>query len=86
MSEDLAPVISNIHSFWHRELLYDTKKPGWGREFHHRSKMLFSKAGEILGSRSGISDDVYKLAIAYGRLSMGLSYIAYPAVDGYNGI
>lgn len=80
-SEDLASVIRDIHSLWHRELLDSTKKRGWGREFDHKSDMLFSKAGEILASRSGISDDMYKFVTAYGRLSMGLPYIAYHAVD-----
>ncbi|KAI0873259.1 hypothetical protein GGS24DRAFT_501962 [Hypoxylon argillaceum] len=81
VSEDLAPVIRNLHDLWHARLLDDTKKPGWGREFDHMSDMLLGDAGEILASRGGTSEDMYKFAIAYGRLSMGLPYIAYHTID-----
>jgi hypothetical protein len=81
VSEDLAPVIRNLHNLWHTRLLDGTKKPGWGREFDHMSDTLLGDAGEILASRGGTSQDMYKFAIAYGRLSMGLPYIAYHTVD-----
>lgn len=81
VSDDLAPVVRDIHSLWHQQLLDNTKKPGWGREFDFKSDSLFSDAGKILGSKSGISDDMYKFSIAYGRLSMSLPYIAYHTVD-----
>ncbi|KAI0187154.1 hypothetical protein EV127DRAFT_462887 [Xylaria flabelliformis] len=81
VSEDLAPVIRNLHHLWHAKLLDDTKKPGWGREFDHISDTLLKNAGEILARRTGISDDMYKFTIAYGRLSMGLPYVAYHTID-----
>ncbi|KAK7738500.1 hypothetical protein SLS53_006019 [Cytospora paraplurivora] len=81
VSEDLAPVIRELHSLWHQQLLDDNKQPGWGRSFDCASDMLFSDAGKILASRGGISEDMYKFAIAYGRLSMSLPYIAYHTID-----
>ena len=81
VNEDLAPIVRDIHSLWHRQLLDDTKKPGWGRNFDHKSDMLLGDAGEILVNRNGISDDAYKFTVAYGRLSMSLPYIAYHTVD-----
>ncbi|KAI1179716.1 hypothetical protein F4777DRAFT_574542 [Nemania sp. FL0916] len=81
VSEDLAPIVRDIHSLWHTKLLDDTKQPGWGREFDHMSDMLLRDAAEILATRGGISEDMYKFAIAYGRMSMGLPYIAYHTVD-----
>ena len=81
VSEDLAPTVRNLHSLWHQQLLKDDKNPGWGREFDHRSDELFGEAGEILASGSGISEDLYKFGIAYGRLSMGLPYVAYHTID-----
>lgn len=80
VSEDLAPVVRDLHSLWHRQLL-EAKTPGWGREFDQRSDMLFGEAGRLLASKSGISEDMYKFSIAYGRLSMSLPYIAYHTVD-----
>lgn len=81
VSDDLAPVVREIHSLWHQQLLDDTKEPGWGRRFDERSDALFGEAGDILGSHGGISEDMYKFAIAYGRLSMSLPYVAYHTVD-----
>ena len=81
VSEDLAPVIRDLHNLWHRQLLDDGKQPGWGREFDYKSDMLLGNAGTILAGRGGISEDVYRFVIAYGRLGMGLPYIAYHTVD-----
>lgn len=81
VTDDLAPVVRNLHNLWHQQLLDDTKQPGWGREFDQRSDALFSEAGHILAQRDGISEDMYKFSIAYGRLSMSLPYIAYHTVD-----
>lgn len=81
VTEDLAPVVRSLHSLWHQQLLDDSKQPGWGREFDERSDMLFSEAGHILSQQGGISEDMYKFSIAYGRLSMSLPYIAYHTVD-----
>lgn len=81
VTDDLAPVVRNLHSLWHQQLRDDTKQPGWGREFDERSDRLFSEAGQILGQKDGISEDMYKFSIAYGRLSMSLPYIAYHTVD-----
>ncbi|KAI1806764.1 hypothetical protein F4811DRAFT_550507 [Daldinia bambusicola] len=81
VSADLGPVIRDIHSLWHRQLLDDTKKPGWGREFDLKSDMLLGEAGRILESRGEINDDTYKFMIAYGRLGMSLPYIAYHTID-----
>ncbi|KAJ3572971.1 hypothetical protein NPX13_g4864 [Xylaria arbuscula] len=81
VSEDLAPIIRSLHSLWHAKLLDSTKKPGWGREFDRMSDTLMGEAGEILGRQGGVLEDAYKFAIAYGRLSMGLPYIAYHTID-----
>ncbi|KAG6035774.1 hypothetical protein E4U41_005944 [Claviceps citrina] len=81
VSEQLAQVTRDIFSLWHTELLDPDKKPGWGREFDDRSDLLLRRAGELLGRAGDITDEVYKFAIAYGRLSMGLPYVAYHAVD-----
>lgn len=81
VSDDSATIVRNLHSLWHQQLLDVDKKPGWGRAFDARSDALFSEAGEFFGTRGGISEDMYKFAIAYGRLSMGLPYIAYHTVD-----
>lgn len=80
VSKDLASVVRDLHKLWHKQLL-DAETPGWGREFDRRSDELLGEAGQILQSRSGISEDMYKFAIAFGRLSMGLPYIAYHTVD-----
>jgi hypothetical protein len=80
VSEDLAEVTRKIHSLWHDQLLDDSKLPGWGHRFDAESDKLFGDAGELLDV-NGNSDDMYKFAIAYGRLSMALPYIAYHTVD-----
>jgi hypothetical protein len=79
VSEDLAQVVRDIHHLWHARLLAENKEPGWGRRFDEESDKLFGEAGEIL-SKNGNSDDMYKFAIAYGRLSMALPYIAYHTI------
>lgn len=81
VSDDLTAIVRRLYSLWHEQLLDCTKKPGWGREFDAQSDALFSKAGEILETRGGISEDMYRFTVAYGRLSMGLPYIAYHTMD-----
>lgn len=81
VSDDLAVIVQALHRLWHKELQHDTKRPGWGCDYDAKSDMLFSEAGEIMRNRGGISEDTYKFAIAYGRLCMGLPYIAYHTVD-----
>ncbi|KAG5972580.1 hypothetical protein E4U55_000790 [Claviceps digitariae] len=79
---ELGEITRDIYRLWHTQLLDANKKPGWGRKFDNKSDLLLKRAGDVLGSKSGgITDEVYKFAIAYGRLSMGLPYIAYHAVD-----
>jgi hypothetical protein len=80
VSDDLAEVVRDIHRLWHVELLSGNKEPGWGRRFDAESDKLFGEAGKIL-ERNGKADDIYKFAIAFGRLSMGLPYIAHHTVD-----
>jgi len=81
VDENLAQVIRDLHSLWHDQLLAEDKKPGWGKDFDEQSDILLGKAGHIMGDKGGISDGLYKFAIAYGRLSMSLPYIAYHTVD-----
>ncbi|KAE9379798.1 hypothetical protein N431DRAFT_398304 [Stipitochalara longipes BDJ] len=81
VDESQAQVIRGLHSLWHDQLLAKDKQPGWGREFDAQSDILLGKAGHILGNKGGISDELYKFAIAYGRLSMSLPYIAYHTMD-----
>ncbi|KAI0474341.1 hypothetical protein F4859DRAFT_87306 [Xylaria cf. heliscus] len=81
VSEDLAPIIRDLHSLWHRELLADNKTPGWGREFDRRSDALLEAAGDILANGTHKSEALYHFSVAYGRLSMGLPYIAYHTVN-----
>ncbi|KAI1148396.1 hypothetical protein F4825DRAFT_103011 [Nemania diffusa] len=78
---ELAPIIRDIHSLWHGELLADGKAPGWGREFDCRSDALLEAAGDILANGTGRSEDMYHFSVAYGRLSMGLPYVAYHTID-----
>ncbi|RAO72591.1 uncharacterized protein BHQ10_008603 [Talaromyces amestolkiae] len=80
VSEDLATITRKIHSLWHGELLSDRKEPGWGRRFDAESDRLFGEAATLL-EKNGNVDDMYKFAIAYGRLSNGLPYIAYHTID-----
>ncbi|KAK4499662.1 hypothetical protein PRZ48_010180 [Zasmidium cellare] len=82
VSIDVAQVTRDIHSLWHDKLLADDKAPGWGKAFDAESDRLFGEAGEILGRSEGrgTSDDLFKFAIAYGRLSMSLPYLAYHTV------
>lgn len=81
VTDDLASIVRDLHSLWHRQLLDDTKGPGWGRDFDYRSDTLLEDAGKILASKGGISEEMYKFAIAYGRLSMSLPFIAYHTID-----
>ncbi|KAI8626283.1 hypothetical protein F5Y19DRAFT_466485 [Xylariaceae sp. FL1651] len=81
VSEDLAPIIRDLHALWHQELLAGGKKPGWGREVDCRSDALLEAAGDILANGTNRSEDLYHFSIAYGRLSMGLPYIAYHTCD-----
>jgi hypothetical protein len=81
VSEDLAPVIRELHSLWHQQLLDVNKKPGWGRDFDYKSDMLLGEAGDILTQRGGIGENAYRFTIAYGRLSMGLPYVAYHTIN-----
>jgi hypothetical protein len=84
VSEGLAPIIRELHALWHSGLLaVDNKTPGWGREFDRTSDALLEAAGEILanGNEKRRSEDMYHFSIAYGRLSMGLPYIAYHTID-----
>jgi hypothetical protein len=80
VSEDLAEVTRKLHSLWHAELLSDKKEPGWGRRFDADSDRLFGEAATILEQNRKV-DDMYKFAIAYGRLSNGLPYVAYHTID-----
>ncbi|KAI0502777.1 hypothetical protein F5B22DRAFT_632059 [Xylaria bambusicola] len=81
VSADLAPIIRELHALWHSELLADGKAPGWGREFDCRSDALLEAAGDILAEGTNRSEDMYHFSVAYGRLSMGLPYIAYHTID-----
>ncbi|EED16201.1 hypothetical protein TSTA_013070 [Talaromyces stipitatus ATCC 10500] len=80
VSEDLAEVTRKIHSLWHAELLSNRKEPGWGHRFDAESNRLFGEAAVLL-EKNGKADDVYKSAIAYGRLSNGLPYVPYHTID-----
>lgn len=68
-------VCEKIHSLWHARLLDADKKPGWGRELDDKSDSLLKRAGELLGCAGSITE-VYRFAIAYGRLRMALPRIA----------
>ncbi|OAQ69642.1 hypothetical protein VFPPC_15462 [Pochonia chlamydosporia 170] len=78
---ELGDLVRQLHHLWHIELRDPNKKPGWGRRFDEKSDALFKKVGEYLGVKGGITDEVYQFAIAYGRLSMALPYIAYHTID-----
>ncbi|KAK8912400.1 hypothetical protein VCV18_012588 [Metarhizium anisopliae] len=64
------------------------KTSGWGGEFDEKSDYLFRQVGELLYTSSRadtstgwrIPKEVYRFAIAYGRLSMSLPYIAYHTI------
>lgn len=60
------------------------KKLGWGRELDDKLDSLLKRAGELLGDAGSITDEVYRIAIAYGRLSMALLCIAYHTVDAHH--
>jgi hypothetical protein len=78
----LATITREIHRLWHDKLLDPNKVPGWGRKFDRESDMLFGQAGDILVAQGGgVNDNAYRFCIAYGRMSMGLRYGAYHAVN-----
>jgi hypothetical protein len=84
VNEDFAQVIRDIHKLWHVDLLAGDKEHGWGSRFDAESDRLFGEAGKILLQNKDKGDNVdnmYKFAIAYGRLSMALPYIAYHTID-----
>ena len=80
VSDNLSQVVGDLHRLWHIELRAPNKKPGWGRRFDVQSDKSFGDAGRIL-LESPNTDHMYKFAIAYGRLSTALPYIAYHTVD-----
>ncbi|GAB0133249.1 hypothetical protein EsDP_00001661 [Epichloe bromicola] len=73
--DGLGDIDREIHSLWHARLLDEDKKPGWGRELDDKSDSLLKRAGELLGGAGSITDEVYRFAIAYGRLRMVLPCI-----------
>jgi hypothetical protein len=78
----LATITREIRRLWHDRLLDPNKAPGWGREFDRESDMLFGQAGDILVAQGGgVNDDAYRFCIAYDKMSMGLPYVAYHAVN-----
>ncbi|KAI0809838.1 hypothetical protein GGR55DRAFT_646869 [Xylaria sp. FL0064] len=81
VSEELAPIIRDLHALWHGDLLAENRTPGWGSEFDRRSDALLAAAGDILANGTNKSEDMYHFSVAYGRLSMGLPYIAYHTID-----
>jgi hypothetical protein len=80
VSDSLSQVVGDLHLLWNIELRAPNKEPGWGRRFDVQSDKLFGDAGRILLASLN-TDDMYKFAIAYGRLSMALPYIAYHTID-----
>lgn len=81
VAEDLAHIVRKLHSLWHAQLREESKTPGWGRRFDEESDKLLGEAGGILSERGEVCETAYRFLIAYGRLSMGLPYIAYHTVD-----
>jgi hypothetical protein len=81
VQNEVADVAREIHDLWHTQLQSADKEPGWGRRFDERSDALFKQVGELLGDKECITHEVYRFAIAYGRLSMALPYIAYHTID-----
>ncbi|UNI23587.1 hypothetical protein JDV02_009397 [Purpureocillium takamizusanense] len=87
VSEDLAPIVREMHGLWHEQLLATAgggggdMEPGWGDRFDARSDALLGRAGEILAARTAPKEDMYKFAIAWGRLSMTLPFVAYHTID-----
>ncbi|KAJ6443744.1 Major facilitator superfamily transporter [Purpureocillium lavendulum] len=80
VSTDLAPMLREVHTLWHEKLLSATE-PGWGNDFDVQSDALLGEAGEILANRDAPKADMYKFAIAWGRMSMTLPFVAYHTVD-----
>ncbi|KAH8901745.1 hypothetical protein GQ53DRAFT_851850 [Thozetella sp. PMI_491] len=77
----MALVIRDLYDLWHVQLLSSDKQPGWGREFDEKSDALLGEAGVALGQNGSVSEETFRFAIAYGRLSMALPYVAYHTVD-----
>ncbi|KAK6349521.1 hypothetical protein TWF696_005806 [Orbilia brochopaga] len=77
---NMSQIVRDIHNLWHGQLLDCNKKPGWGPQFDIKSDKLLGDAGRILLENPS-QDSMYKFAIAYGRLSMSLPYVAYHTVD-----
>lgn len=80
VSNNISHLICELHNLWNIELREPNKEPGWGRRFDIRSDKLFGDIGRILSNNTD-SDELYKFAIAYGRLSVALPYITYHTVD-----
>jgi hypothetical protein len=80
VSDSLSQVVGDLHLLWDIELRAPNKEPGWGHRFDVQSDKLFGDAGRILLASLN-TDDMYKFAIAYGRLSMALPFIAYHTID-----
>lgn len=86
--DKLGDLVCDLDNLWNTELLSACKKEGWGCEFDRKSDDLFRRVGELLNSdgcieaegRMFIPKEVYLFAIAYGRLSMTLPYIAYHTI------
>ncbi|KAF3904433.1 hypothetical protein ABW21_db0208213 [Orbilia brochopaga] len=80
VDSNMASIVRDIHHLWHAELQDCNKEPGWGAQFDAKSDKLLGDAGRVL-LESPSQDSMYKFAIAYGRLSMSLPYIAYHTID-----
>lgn len=80
VSYNISHLIRDLQCLWNIELREPNKKPGWGRRFDLQSDKLFGDVGRVL-SENDNPNDMYKFAIAYGRLSMTLPYIAYHTVS-----
>ncbi|KAE9993217.1 hypothetical protein EG327_006018 [Venturia inaequalis] len=79
VSDSTSRLIRDLYHLWHIELRDADKEPGWGRRFDVQSDKIFGDVGRVL-SQNDDTNDMYKFANAYGRLSMTLPYIAYHTV------
>jgi hypothetical protein len=79
VSKRMSHLIREIHHLWNIELRALSKERGWGRRLDLKSDQLFGDAGRILAEGTNAADR-YNFAIAYGRLSTTLPYIAYHTV------
>ena len=80
VSGDLGQAARELHSLWYIELRATEKELGWGHRSYIRSDMLLVRAGRILLETKD-REDMHNFARAYGRLSMGLPYIAYHTIN-----